>query len=229
MIRRTVIAGAGVCCARFRRVHRADPSGATSAGSAARACRRVRARRQTAINPFRSGSARRARRCQPEPRRSPSKRWPAVSPAHNFRFLPDGRIIVAEQDGRIRLVGKDGGLSEPLAGMPSNMYPTRPEPVRRPTRQELRQQPHGLSRLCRVARWCGSGHAGLAHARARGQREDLCRRQGPRGRQGSARCGGHGWPGDSERRRHAAGDVHGGGRVSASSRKSGCSRSSSTA
>ena len=41
----------------------------------------------------------------------------------HFRFLPDGRIIVAEQDGRIRLVGKDGGLSEPLAGMPSNMYP----------------------------------------------------------------------------------------------------------
>jgi len=40
----------------------------------------------------------------------------------HFRFLPDGRIIVAEQDGRIRLVGKDGGLSEPLAGMPSNMY-----------------------------------------------------------------------------------------------------------
>ena len=40
-----------------------------------------------------------------------------------FRFLPDGRIIVAEQDGRIRLVGKDGGLSEPLAGMPSSMYP----------------------------------------------------------------------------------------------------------
>ena len=39
-----------------------------------------------------------------------------------FRFLPDGRIIVAEQDGRIRLVGKDGGLSEPLAGMPSSMY-----------------------------------------------------------------------------------------------------------
>ena len=41
----------------------------------------------------------------------------------HFRFLPDGRIIVAEQDGRIRLVGKDGGLSEPLAGMPSSMYP----------------------------------------------------------------------------------------------------------
>jgi len=41
----------------------------------------------------------------------------------NFRFLPDGRIIVAERDGRIRLVGKAGTLSPPLAGMPVNMYP----------------------------------------------------------------------------------------------------------
>src|SRR5437773_1268138 len=42
----------------------------------------------------------------------------------NFRFLPDQRIIVAERDGRIRLVGKDRTLSAPLAGMPSNMSAT---------------------------------------------------------------------------------------------------------
>jgi len=42
----------------------------------------------------------------------------------NFRFLPDGRIILAERDGRIRLVRKDGTLSAPLAGMPSNMFAT---------------------------------------------------------------------------------------------------------
>jgi glucose/arabinose dehydrogenase len=41
----------------------------------------------------------------------------------NFRFLSDGRIILAEHDGHIRFVGKDGALSEPLAGMPSDMYP----------------------------------------------------------------------------------------------------------
>jgi glucose/arabinose dehydrogenase len=40
----------------------------------------------------------------------------------SIQFLPDGRIIVAERNGRIRIVGKDGKLSEPLAGMPSNMY-----------------------------------------------------------------------------------------------------------
>src|SRR5262245_7737519 len=40
----------------------------------------------------------------------------------SLAFLPDGRIIVAERNGRIRIVGKDGKLSDPLAGMPSNMY-----------------------------------------------------------------------------------------------------------
>jgi len=39
-----------------------------------------------------------------------------------FRFLPDGRIILAEKNGRIRIVGKGGEVGEPLAGMPSNMF-----------------------------------------------------------------------------------------------------------
>jgi glucose/arabinose dehydrogenase len=39
-----------------------------------------------------------------------------------FQFLPDGRILVAEKNGRIRIVSKDGKLSEPLGGMPPNMY-----------------------------------------------------------------------------------------------------------
>ena len=39
-----------------------------------------------------------------------------------FQFLPDGRILVAEKNGRIRIVSKDGKLSDPLGGMPSNMY-----------------------------------------------------------------------------------------------------------
>jgi glucose/arabinose dehydrogenase len=41
-----------------------------------------------------------------------------------FQFLPDGRILVAEKNGRIRIVGKDGKVSEPLAGMPSDMFTT---------------------------------------------------------------------------------------------------------
>jgi len=33
-------------------------------------------------------------------------------------FLPDGRMLVTERPGRLRLVGKDGTLSQPLAGVP---------------------------------------------------------------------------------------------------------------
>src|SRR5437773_7469615 len=39
--------------------------------------------------------------------------------AFSFHFLPDGRIIVGERAaGRIRIVGKDGKLSEPIEGLP---------------------------------------------------------------------------------------------------------------
>jgi glucose/arabinose dehydrogenase len=33
-------------------------------------------------------------------------------------FLPDGRILVTERPGRLRIVATDGSLSEPLAGVP---------------------------------------------------------------------------------------------------------------
>src|SRR5262245_54925298 len=33
-------------------------------------------------------------------------------------FLPDGRLVVTERAGRMRIVGKDGKLSAPLAGVP---------------------------------------------------------------------------------------------------------------
>jgi aldose sugar dehydrogenase len=35
-----------------------------------------------------------------------------------FTFLPDGRLLVTERPGRIRIVGKDGKLSPALAGVP---------------------------------------------------------------------------------------------------------------
>ena len=39
--------------------------------------------------------------------------------AFSFHFLPDGRIIVSERGaGRIKIVGKDGKLSEPIEGLP---------------------------------------------------------------------------------------------------------------
>lgn len=36
-----------------------------------------------------------------------------------MQFLPDGRLLVTERPGRLRIVGKDGRLSAPLAGAPS--------------------------------------------------------------------------------------------------------------
>jgi glucose/arabinose dehydrogenase len=36
-----------------------------------------------------------------------------------FHFLPDGRIVVSERPGRIRIVTTDGRVSEPLDGLPS--------------------------------------------------------------------------------------------------------------
>lgn len=35
-----------------------------------------------------------------------------------LQFLPDGRLLVTERPGRMRLVSKDGKLSEPIAGVP---------------------------------------------------------------------------------------------------------------
>ena len=35
-----------------------------------------------------------------------------------LQFLPDGRMLVTERPGRLRIVSKDGKLSEPIAGVP---------------------------------------------------------------------------------------------------------------
>ncbi len=35
-----------------------------------------------------------------------------------LQFLPDGRLLVSERPGRLRLVSKDGKLSKPIAGVP---------------------------------------------------------------------------------------------------------------
>jgi glucose/arabinose dehydrogenase len=45
-----------------------------------------------------------------------------LSGAFCFSFLPDGRIIVGERPGHIRIVGKDGKVSDPIEGLPSNLW-----------------------------------------------------------------------------------------------------------
>lgn len=37
-------------------------------------------------------------------------------------FLPDGRMLLTEQPGRLRIVDRDGGISEPVAGVPEVLY-----------------------------------------------------------------------------------------------------------
>jgi glucose/arabinose dehydrogenase len=44
-----------------------------------------------------------------------------ISGPFSFNVLPDGRLIVAERGGHIKLVGKDGRLSE-IEGLPSTMW-----------------------------------------------------------------------------------------------------------
>lgn len=38
-----------------------------------------------------------------------------------IEFLPDGRALVTERPGRLRILGRDGKLSAPLSGLPSNI------------------------------------------------------------------------------------------------------------
>lgn len=42
--------------------------------------------------------------------------------AFAFHFLPDGRLIVSERPGRIKIVDKDGTVSPPLEGLPPNIW-----------------------------------------------------------------------------------------------------------
>jgi glucose/arabinose dehydrogenase len=45
-----------------------------------------------------------------------------LSAAFSFNFLPDGRLIVAERPGRIRIVASDGTIGEPVEGLPSTLW-----------------------------------------------------------------------------------------------------------
>src|SRR5215471_18996673 len=45
-----------------------------------------------------------------------------LSGAFCFDFLPDGRMIVGERAGRIKIVAKDGMIADPIAGLPENLW-----------------------------------------------------------------------------------------------------------
>lgn len=72
--------------------------------------------------------------CKAQPRTGPAQRSPTpgsidgnitvetvasgLEHPWGLAFLPDGRILVTERPGRLRIVSRDGRLSEPLAGVP---------------------------------------------------------------------------------------------------------------
>ena len=43
-----------------------------------------------------------------------------------FEFLPDGRMLLSEKPGNLRIVGRDGKLSPPVAGLPKVASSGRP-------------------------------------------------------------------------------------------------------
>src|SRR5262245_18119600 len=45
-----------------------------------------------------------------------------LTAAFSLHFLPDGRLIVGERGGRIKIVGKDGTISAPLDGLPPTLW-----------------------------------------------------------------------------------------------------------
>lgn len=49
-----------------------------------------------------------------------------IAGGFSFHFLPDGRIILSERPGRMRIAAADGGLSAPIEGLPE-MYASGPQ------------------------------------------------------------------------------------------------------
>ena len=83
-------------------------------------------------------------------------------------FLPDGRILVTERPGRLRIVAKDGKLSAPLARRAGGPGRGPGRPARRGDRSQVRGEPAGLSVVRRAGRrWRGDGGGPGAAGRGR--------------------------------------------------------------
>jgi aldose sugar dehydrogenase len=61
------------------------------------------------------------RSANPKPSRLPARQVDAARGLEHpwgLAFLPDGDMLVSEREGRLRIVGRNGALSEPLGGVP---------------------------------------------------------------------------------------------------------------
>ena len=88
-----------------------------------------------------------------------------LSGAFCFDFLPDGRMIVGERPGRIRIVAKNGKVSEPLDGMPADLwahgqglFEVRPDRAFAANRTDLSHL-HRAARRRRIRRRCRAARA----------------------------------------------------------------------
>ena len=59
-------------------------------------------------------------------------------------FLPDGRMLVTERPGRMRIVTRDGQLSPPRRRAAADLRAWTRRPARRRARPQLRAKPHHL-------------------------------------------------------------------------------------
>ena len=49
-----------------------------------------------------------------------------ITGGFSFHFLPDGRILISERPGRMKIAAKDGTLSQPIGGLPE-LYASGPQ------------------------------------------------------------------------------------------------------
>ena len=79
-------------------------------------------------------------------------------------FLPDGRMLVTERPGRLRIVARDGKLSPPVAGVPQVRASRPGRTARRRARPRVRAEPDDLF-LLRRAGVAAAGSTAMARAR----------------------------------------------------------------
>ena len=71
----------------------------------------------------------------------------------SLAILPDKRMLVTERRGRLRLVGADGRVSEPLAGVPQVYASGQGGLLDVVAESGIRKGPARLSLFCRSRRW----------------------------------------------------------------------------
>ena len=84
----------------------------------------------------------------------------------SLAFLPDGRMLVTERPGRMRIVTRGGELSPPLAGVPEVFAQSQAGLMDVILGRDFAKSSHHLFLLRRARRWRRRPHRGRAWAAA---------------------------------------------------------------